>query len=57
MNTPIDEIQNHFHFQLSLLKLMNSQIGSESISAVLPVEIAAQQHLQDELAKIVDAIH
>jgi hypothetical protein len=56
MTTPIDDLQNHVHFQLSLLKLVNIQNGSESISAAPPVEIAEQQHLQDALAKIAGSI-
>ena len=57
MNNPIDDLQSHFHFQLSLLKLVNTQNGSASVSASPGVEITQQQHLHDALAKIANAIH
>ena len=57
MTTPINDLQNHFAFQLSLLKLGSIQNESESISAALPVEVSQQQLLHDELAKMAEAIH
>lgn len=57
MTNPIEDLQNHFQFQLSLLKLVNTQIGSERAAAPNTVEIAEQQDLHDALLKITNAIH
>ena len=57
MTNPIDDLQSHFHFQLSLLKLVNTQNGSEPVSASPGVAIVEQQHLHDALAKIANSIH
>ena len=57
MTNPIDDLQSHFHFQLSLLKLVNTQNGSESVSVRPAVAIAQQQQLHDALAKIANSIH
>ena len=57
MTNPIDDLQSHFHFQLSLLKLVNTQNGSEPVSASPGVAIVEQQHLHDALAKIANSVH
>ncbi len=57
MTNPIEDLQSHVHFQLSLLKLVNTQHGSESVSAPPAVEIAQQQNLHDTLVKIANSIH
>lgn len=58
MTNPIDDLQSHFQFQLSLLNLVHTQNGSESVSAPPAVDIAEQQQLlHDALAKIANAIH
>ncbi len=57
MTKPINDLQSHFHFQLSLLRLVDTQNGSESVSASPGVAIVEQQELHDTLAKIANAIH
>lgn len=57
MTNLIDDLQSHFQFELSLLKLINAQNGSESVSAPPAVEIAQQEYLQDALAKIANSTH
>ena len=57
MTSLIEDLQIHMKFQLSLLKLVNTQHGSEPVSASSAVEIAEQQNLHDALGKIVSSIH
>ena len=57
MTSLIEDLQTHVQFQLSLLNLVNTQHGSESVSALPAVEIAEQQNLHDALGKIVSSIH
>ena len=57
MTSLIEDLQIHMKFQLSLLKLVNTQHGSEPVSASSAVEIAEQQNLHDALGKIVNSIH
>jgi len=57
MNNPISDLQIHVQFQLSLLKLVDGQNGTGIPVGAPAAEIAEQEHLKDELAKIANAIH
>jgi hypothetical protein len=56
MTQPIEDLQNHFHFQLSLLRL----VGTQKPAVPGPVdherEIPAQDDLQHAIDRIADAM-
>jgi hypothetical protein len=56
MTHSIEDLQNHFHFQLSLLRLLDIQHNSD-VPSTPTVEIVEHEHLQDALARIAAAIH
>jgi hypothetical protein len=57
MTHSIQDLQDHFQFQLSLLRLVNTQ-GEAGVSpAKPPVEIAEHELLQDALSRIASATH
>ena len=51
MTHSIQDLQNHFHFQLSLLRLLDTQNASD-VPSTPTVEIVEHEHLQDALAKM-----
>jgi hypothetical protein len=57
MTDSIQELQSHFQFQLSLLRLINTQSVSGVSPATPPVEIAQHEQLQDALSRIANAVH
>ncbi|MEO8125681.1 MAG: hypothetical protein ABI822_01240 [Bryobacteraceae bacterium] len=57
MNDPLSDMQRHVQFQLSLLRLVDSQNGSESPLGQTVAKATEQEHLKDAFAKIVSAIH
>lgn len=57
MNTSNKDLETHFQFQLSLLKLITTQNSSERVSTLPTIEIAQQEHLlQDAIARNADSI-
>ena len=57
MNTSNKDLETHFQFQLSLLKLITTQHSSERVSTLPTIEIAQQEHLlQDAIARNADSI-
>jgi len=57
MTHSIQDLQSHLQFQLSLLRLVNTQITSNSVAATPPAEIIEHELLQDALTRIASAIH
>jgi len=53
----MQDLQSQFHFQLSLLRLMNTQNTSAVSSAAPAEQTTEQEQLQDALARIADAIY